>query len=351
MNTVLPSSRHWRRGGLSLGLAAGLVLALIQTVAPVSPASAAGTLLSQGRPVVASSTESDVAFPAGAAVDGNLGTRWSSAFTDPQTLQVDLGATKTIDQVVLNWENAYATGFSVQVSTNATSWTNIYSTTTGTGGNQTLAVAGTGRYVRLNLTARATQYGYSLWEFQVFGTGSSSPGPATLLSYQKPGTASSDQDDVNCGKCVPASAFDYDPATRWATSSTTGWVDPGWISVDLGATATISKVVLQWDPAYATAYKIQTSDDNTTWRDIYSTTTGKGFKETLTVSGTGRYVRMYGTARSSAYGYSLWEFQVYGTGGAPIAPPAVPADPTFPATNLVWSDEFNGASGSTPDAA
>jgi beta-glucanase (GH16 family) len=351
MNTVLPSSRHWRRGGLSLGLAAGLVLALIQTVAPVSPASAAGTLLSQGRPVVASSTESDVAFPAGAAVDGNLGTRWSSAFTDPQTLQVDLGATKTIDQVVLNWENAYATGFSVQVSTNATSWTNIYSTTTGTGGNQTLAVAGTGRYVRLNLTARATQYGYSLWEFQVFGTGSSSPGPATLLSYQKPGTASSDQDDVNCGKCVPASAFDYDPATRWATSSTTGWVDPGWISVDLGATATISKVVLQWDPAYATAYKIQTSDDNTTWRDIYSTTTGKGFKETLTVSGTGRYVRMYGTARSSAYGYSLWEFQVYGTGGAPIAPPAVPADPTFPATNLVWSDEFNGASGSTPDAS
>jgi len=364
MNTVLSVPRHWRRGGLTLGLVVGLGLALLLAVGPVSPANAAGPLISQGRPVVASSTESAAAFPATAAVDGNLGTRWSSAFADPQTIQIDLGATKVIDQVVLNWETAFATAFAVQVSSNASSWTNIYSTTTGTGGVQTLAVSGTGRYIRLNLTARSTQWGYSLWEFQVFGTDSTTPTPTptptptvtnppgqALLSYKKPGTASSDQNDANCGGCVPASAFDYDPATRWATSSTTGWVDPGWISVDLGATATISKVVLQWDPAYATAYRIQVSGNNSTWQDIYSTTTGKGFKETLNISGTGRYVRMYGTARSSAYGYSLWEFQVYGTGGAPIAPPVQPADPTFPATNLVWSDEFNGANGTTPDAA
>ena len=48
-----------------------------------------------------------------------------------------------------------------------TNWTTIYSTTTGTGGTQTLNVTGTGRYIRMYGTARATQYGYSLWEFQV----------------------------------------------------------------------------------------------------------------------------------------------------------------------------------------
>jgi beta-glucanase (GH16 family) len=142
-----------------------------------------------------------------------------------------------------------------------------------------------------------------------------------------------------------------DPASRWATSSTTGWVDPGWIHVDLGATATIRRVVLQWDPAYATAYQIQVSSNASTWTTIYSTSNGRGLKETLTVNGTGRYVRMYGTARATPYGYSLWEFQVYGTGGNPVAPPQQPADPTFPATRLVFGDEFNGPAGGKPDPA
>jgi beta-glucanase (GH16 family) len=60
---------------------------------------------------------------------------------------------------------------------------------------------------------------------------------------------------------------------------------------------------------------------------------------------------MYGTQRSNGYGYSLWEFQVYGTGGAPNTPPAQPANPAFPATHLIFSDEFNGAAGTKPDAS
>ena len=117
----------------------------------------------------ASSLE-NAGFPASAAVDGNTGTRWSSAFSDPQWLEVDLGSSQSICQVGLNWETAYATAFQIQVSTDNTNWTTIYSTTTGTGGNQTLNVTGTGRYIRMYGTARATQYGYSLWEFQVHTT-------------------------------------------------------------------------------------------------------------------------------------------------------------------------------------
>lgn len=330
-------------------LAATVLLAVATyLVAAAPPAAAAEALVSQGRPATASSSES-VAFPASAAVDGNTGTRWSSAFSDPQWIQVDLGMNTALTRVTLQWETAHATAYQILTSTTGTTWTTAYSTTTSAGGTQNLAVGGVARYVRVNTTARATQWGVSLWEFQVYGE-TGTPGSGQL-SYGKPGTASSSQSDGACWECTPDKAFDNDPATRWATSATTGWVDPGWIQVDLGATATITQVVLQWDPAYATAYQIQVSGNGTAWTTIYSTITGRGFKETLAVSGTGRYVRMHGTTRSGPYGYSLYEFRVYGTGGAPITPPTMPPDPVFPANNLVWSDEFDGPAGGKPDAA
>ncbi|ACU75494.1 coagulation factor 5/8 type domain protein [Catenulispora acidiphila DSM 44928] len=150
-----------------------LSLAFLTVVAPT--AHAADSLLSQGKTATASSAE-NATYPASNAVDGSTTTRWSSAFSDPQWLEVDLGATATIDKVVLNWEAAYATGYQIQTSNDGTTWTSIYSTTTSTGGVQTLTVAGSGRYVRMNGTARATPYGYSLWEFQVYGTGGTSGG-------------------------------------------------------------------------------------------------------------------------------------------------------------------------------
>ncbi|MBM9508178.1 discoidin domain-containing protein [Actinacidiphila acididurans] len=309
----------------------------------------------------ASSTE-NAGTPASAAVDGSTTTRWSSAAADPQWLQVDLGSSQNVCGVQLSWETAYAKAYQIQTSADGTNWSTVYSTANGPGATELITLSGTGRYIRMYGTQRATQYGYSLWEFQVFTsgggtgttggtTGGTTPPPtdgAVLLSYNKPATASTYQDDGNCPACTPAKAFDEDPASRWATSDVNGWVDPGWIAVDLGATAHITKVVLQWDPAYATAYQIQTSADGTNWTPIYSTTTGKGFKETLTVDGTGRYVRMYGTARSNGYGYSLWTFDVYGTGGNPTPPPALPPNPGNP-EHLVWSDDFNGAAGAEPD--
>jgi F5/8 type C domain/Ricin-type beta-trefoil lectin domain len=125
------------------------------------------TNVALNQPTTASSIQQP-AFPAAAATDGNLGTRWSSAFSDPQWLEVDLGSVQSICQVTLDWETAYATAFQIQTSTDNSTWTTIYSTTTGTGGDQTLSVSGSGRYIRMYGTARATQWGYSLWEFQVY---------------------------------------------------------------------------------------------------------------------------------------------------------------------------------------
>jgi F5/8 type C domain/Ricin-type beta-trefoil lectin domain/Glycosyl hydrolases family 16 len=261
------------------------------------------TNIAQGKTTTASSVE-NAGTPASAATDGNTGTRWSSAFSDPQWLQVDLGQSYNITQVTLTWETAYAKAFQLQTSTDGTSWTSIYSTTTGTGGTQTVSVTGSGRYLRVYGIVRATAYGYSLWELGVAGT----PGGGTttsLLSQGHPATASSTE---NAG--TPASAaVDGNTGTRWSSA----FSDPQWLQVDLGATHTISQVVLNWETAAGKAFQIQTSTDGTSWTSIYSTTTGTGGIQTLNVSGSGRYVRMYGTARTTAYGYSLWEFQVLGS--------------------------------------
>src|SRR3984893_18730365 len=283
--------------------ALALVAGLLGTTALT--ASAASTLLSQGQPTTASSVE-NATFPASNATDGNTATRWSSAFSDPQWLQVDLGGTASVTQVVLQWEAAYGKAFQIQTSPDGTTWTSIFSTTTGTGGTQTLNVTGTGRYVRMLGTARGTAYGYSLFEFQVFGTLSGGGGCGTAnAALNHPATASSIE-----GAGTPASAaFDGNTGTRWSSA----FSDPQWLQVDLGSSQNICKVTLNWEAAYGKAFQIQTSPDAVTWTPIFSTTTGTGGIQNLTVSGTGRYVRMYGTVRGTVYGYSLWEMSVFTT--------------------------------------
>jgi len=286
-----------------------LLVALVTSVMFVSTAQkahAAGTLLSQGKTATASSTE-NAGTPASAAVDGNVGTRWSSAFSDPQWLEVDLGQASTISQVVLQWETAAGKAYQIQTSTDNVNWTSIYSTTTGAGGTETLNISGSGRYIRLYGTARTTAYGYSLWEFQVYGTPNTGGTCTNNAALNHPATASSTENATT----EPASAaFDGNTGTRWSSA----FSDPQWIQVDLGTTQAICGVSLNWEAAYGKSFQIQTSNDNTNWTSVYSTTTGTGGIQNLTVSGSGRYVRLYGTARGTAYGYSLWEFQVLTAG-------------------------------------
>ncbi|WP_042364746.1 discoidin domain-containing protein [Streptacidiphilus neutrinimicus] len=175
--------RRSRRRPLSALLAVvALLLAALSAQAGVASRAAAAscgtTDLAQNRPATASSLENS-SFPASNAVDGNTGTRWSSGFSDPQWLQVDLGSTQTICQVVLNWETASGKAYQIQTSNDATNWTTIYSTASGPGGTETLNVSGSGRYIRMYGTQRNTQWGYSLWEFSVYGSGGGTPPPPT----------------------------------------------------------------------------------------------------------------------------------------------------------------------------
>ncbi|MFD0331808.1 discoidin domain-containing protein [Streptacidiphilus monticola] len=130
-----------------------------------------GTDVALNKPTTASSyqaTGNGAPFPASNATDGDWSTRWASDWSDPQWIQVDLGRTTSITHVQLGWESAYAKAYQLQVSDDGTNWTTVHSTTTGSGGVEDFDVSATGRYVRLNLTARGTGYGYSLYEFGVY---------------------------------------------------------------------------------------------------------------------------------------------------------------------------------------
>src|SRR2546421_11240546 len=105
--------QRWLRAVTAVTVSLGL--AAYALVATSTAAHAAPTLLSQGKPTTASSVE-NASFPPANATDGNTGTRWSSAFSDPQWLEVDLGGPAPISQVLLQWETAYATGFQIPTS-------------------------------------------------------------------------------------------------------------------------------------------------------------------------------------------------------------------------------------------
>jgi hypothetical protein len=127
--------------------------------------------LAVGKPVTASSstTQAGETYPAAFAVDGDAGTRWSSDFSDPQWLAVDLGSATKVSRVELEWEAAYGKAYRIQVSTDGRVWTDVHETDAGKGGLEVIRFAPVeARWVRMSGTQRATLYGYSLWEFRVF---------------------------------------------------------------------------------------------------------------------------------------------------------------------------------------
>jgi hypothetical protein len=126
------------------------------------------------------------------------------------------------------------------------------------------------------------------------------------LALNKPATSSSKSGSNSASKAVDGSV-----STKWVSASS----DPQWINVDLQATYNITQVVLKWDVASGKNYTIDVSSDNVNWTTIKTVTNGPGGTETFSVSGSGRYIRMYGTARNTTGGYALKEFEVYGASG------------------------------------
>jgi hypothetical protein len=115
--------------------------------------------------VSSSSTNGD----ASAVNDGNPTSRWASRYNDGEWVYIDLGKEEVVNGVGLNWEDAYAKAFKIQVSNDAEHWHDVYSTTEGRQGEQKITFPEVNaRYVKMQGVERATYWGYSLYNFEVY---------------------------------------------------------------------------------------------------------------------------------------------------------------------------------------
>jgi CxxC motif-containing protein (DUF1111 family) len=133
----------------------------------------------------ASSSEND-GTGAAKAVDGDLGSRWSSKPEDGAWIQFDFGARTQVGYMKLNWENAYGKEYELQTSDDGKAWTRLRYVSDGKGGTEEFFNLGANaRYIRLQGIARATQYGYSLYEVQFKTPGSDNTLPLSATSALK----------------------------------------------------------------------------------------------------------------------------------------------------------------------
>jgi len=191
--------------------------------------------------------------------------------------------------------------FTSYTSDNGTTWTQL-------GTPKTIAMANT-IYVGMAVTSHANG---------TLGTGVFSDvivrnltvNPTVNLALTKTATASTEENaTLSASKTTDGDGT----VSRWASSFANA---TEWIYVDLGSNYNINRVVLKWEAAFATQYKIQLSADNTFTENetINTQTASDGGTDDLAVSGSGRYLRILCTAKALApYGYSLYEIEAYGS--------------------------------------
>ncbi|MGI4887417.1 MAG: glycosyl hydrolase [Janthinobacterium lividum] len=206
--------------------------------------------------VTASSTEKAEVAPAN-AIDGNILTRWASAWSDPQYLQLDFGSVQKIAHVRLSWEAGYAADYQLQTSTDGTSWTAIQTVINGDGGvDDITGLAGSGRYLRVAGTRRGTAYGYSLWEVSAYGPGTAAPAALpTLLQAEGSSTLSG--------------------VGLETTTDAGGGQDVGWI--DAGDKLAYPGVTFPTTGTYTIEYRVASPSGGSLAADLGGTALGTAF--------------------------------------------------------------------------
>ncbi|MBS5113884.1 MAG: discoidin domain-containing protein, partial [Coprobacillus cateniformis] len=257
--------------------------------------------------------------------EGDFQSRWASDRKhNDDWIYVDLEASYEITDIVLEWEGAYAKEYKLQVSEDGENWTDISHVTDGKAGitEFNYEEPTTGRYVRMLGVEPVNKYGYSIWEFEVYGAlvgEQSEPEPEEInIALNKPSKASSEFIDEKDGNKQYYSSLAFDGSSASIDGKQSRWVsnrnsNDEWIYVDLEDTYDISKIVLNWEGTSKHEYKTLVSDDQETWQEVVHRNDGVGVQEiALDELITGRYVKVQGVKVGAKYGYSLWEFEVYG---------------------------------------
>ncbi|WP_202867022.1 discoidin domain-containing protein [Kribbella voronezhensis] len=143
-------------------------------------------------------------------------------------------------------------------------------------------------------------------------------------------------------------AVDGSGTTRWASAEGAG---QQWLRVDLGRIATVHRIKVDWEAAYATKYRLEISDDGVAYSTVVAVDNGDGRTDDLAgFTARGRYLRFVGLTRATQYGYSFWELQAYGsiTGDSQTGWPGGAAVTVADGTN-VFGENLSGLSFEGPD--
>lgn len=264
--------------------------------------------------------------------DGNLERGYQTAcvssnkdnpYEDPQTWSMDLGRSYEIDKVILYWENAAAKKYKIYVSENKTDWMEVASEEAGEKGRFKYDFAPTNaRYVKIELEERTMEiYGYCMYEWQIFTVGSVEEKEVPNLAENATAVASSDDGENSAEK-----AIDGDEGTMWRTeyiqdqTVTDEEKANENITLSWNSPQTFDTVKVKWGGGYMKGYKLQTSDDGETWKDMYEVTSGIAseyrnirLKEAVTTS----HLRLQGIT-FGAYCFEIYEIQVYDQTNVPV---------------------------------
>ncbi|WP_424980834.1 discoidin domain-containing protein [Microbacterium sp. S308A+] len=243
----------------------------------------------------ASSTAPDRAVEA--LGDGDPGTLWESDGAGLQWIAEELPRGSWATKVGIDWADDFASDFLVQTSSDGRTWTDQARITGGTGGVSEVPIAPTAASrVRVVLLDGVGER-YGVRELTVAST--------VNLAVDAGSRASG-----YAGYNLVHNIADGDRATRWRGNNS----DNAWAQVDLGSSQPVSTVRLHWEAAFARSYRIQLSDDGTSWRDVFSTPAAgsDGGLDVITLDGqAARFVRMQTVKRALDSGPSLWELEVF----------------------------------------
>ncbi|MER7775061.1 CARDB domain-containing protein [Streptomyces sp. NPDC096191] len=319
----------------------GLLPLPLAATAQAAPAEAAADVnLALGRPAKAGGSHG--AYPAGNATDGTQATYWEGpAGSFPQWLQVDLGAARHVDRVVLKlpagWESR-SQSLSVRGSTDGSTFRTLaaadaraFSPERANTVAVDLGTSTDARYLRVDITGNTGWNAAQLSELEVYGD-ETDPGPpptGTNLARNKPVEATSSTQSY-----VAANATDDSTSTYWEAAG-----HPADLTVKLGADADVSGVVVKLNPDPVWAARTQSiqvlgraqgASGFTSLRDRadYAFSPGQANTVSIPVSGRMADVRLRFFSNTGAPGGQVAEFQVVGT--------AAPA-PDLTVTGLDWS--------------
>lgn len=269
--------------------------------------------LALGRAVTASGGTSS-----GNVTDGAMDTRWSANNSDSAWAQVDLGSVQPIRTVRLWWEASFARQYKIQVSDDGSAWRDAYTTPSAgsDGGSDVIGLDEQARYVRMQTVQRSTtQYGVSLWEFEVFADDAVANAPTTPpgrenLALGRPIVADSTYNPT----ASASNANDGNPTTRWSSSRQAApFTTERWLQVDLESAQTINQVVVTWEAATSNDYRVEGSLDGQNWQQLarVQKTSAELRNVVDFAEAEVRHVRVIGLPVTQ-YGVSIFEFEVYG---------------------------------------